>query len=221
MNQLRNFLAFAGLIVLLSANAITARGQTASGQHDAATVIMPKGHFKVERPADMVPDTAETVYRNIRAEMAAGYAVARMPGLRNYLGWQRYNKAPYRSATHGARYVNNYGNRLAREYGKFENSGRLREGATLVKDSFTATADGGVYPGPMFVMKKMPAGFNAASGDWRYSMILPDGSLFGETGGVNSESVQFCIGCHAARAQYDHLFFLPADYRLIPATAAQ
>lgn len=196
-------------------------GAGASGQEDRTTSIAPKGHFKVEMPADLMPEAAETVYRDIRAEMAARYALARMPDLRNYLGWRRYNRAPYRSATHGARYVNNYGNRLAGGYGAFEKSGPLPQGAILVKDSFTATADGGVYPGPMFVMKKMPAGFDPAGGDWRYSMILPDGSLFGETGGVNAERVEFCAGCHASRERYDFLFFVPEEYRLPPSAAQQ
>ena len=65
------------------------------------------------------------------------------------------------------------------------------------------------------------AGFNSESGDWRYSMIMPDGSLFGETGGVNAESVDFCIGCHATRSKYDHLFFLPEELRLKPIEIGQ
>lgn len=193
----------------------------ASGRQDGPIATVPKGHFKVERPADLFPNAAETVYQNIRVEMAAGYALARMPALRGYLGWRRYNKAPYRSATHGARYVNNYGNRLAEEYGRFEAAGALPAGAILVKDSFTATADGAIYPGPMFVMEKMPAGFSPASGDWRYTMIMPDGSVFGETRGVNADSVAFCVGCHATRAKHDHLFFLPEEYRLRPLDANQ
>jgi hypothetical protein len=195
--------------------------RVASGQEDGAMLARPKTHFKVERPADMFPNTAETVYQNIRAEMAAGYSLARMPDLRNYLSWRRFNKAPYRSATHGARYVNNYANRIGEGYGAFEQVGHLPEGSMLVKDSFTATADGGIYPGPMFVMKKMEAGFNPPGGDWRYSMIMPDGSLFGETKGVNPQSVAFCIGCHATRAATDHLFFLPQEYRLKPLDANQ
>ncbi len=208
--------------LLLVAGAVVAFGaDTASGQQDSATLAKPRTHFKVERPADLFPNTAETVYQNIRAEMAAGYALARMPKLRSYLSWRRFNRAPYRSATHGARYVNNYANRTGEGYGAFEQVDRLPEGSILVKDSFTATVDGGIYPGPMFVMEKMDVGFNPAGGDWRYRMIMPDGSLFGETNGVNSDSVAFCIGCHATRADTDHLFFLPEAYRLRPLDAKQ
>ena len=208
-------------IFLIAMLVVAVGGRAASGQQDAATLAKPKTHFKVERPADMFPNTAETVYQNIRAEMAAGYALARQPKLRSYLSWRRFNKAPYRSATHGARYVNNYANRAGQAYGGFEEAGILPAGSILVKDSFTATADGGIYPGPMFVMEKMQAGFNSQSGDWRYSMIMPDGSLFGETKGVNADAVQFCIGCHAGRQQYDHLFFLPEEFRLTPMATGQ
>lgn len=208
-------------IFLIAMLVVAVGGRVASGQQDAATLAKPKTHFKVERPADMFPNTAETVYQNIRAEMAAGYALARQPKLRSYLSWRRFNKAPYRSATHGARYVNNYANRAGQAYGGFEEAGILPASSILVKDSFTATADGGIYPGPMFVMEKMQAGFNSQSGDWRYAMIMPDGSLFGETKGVNADAVQFCIGCHATRERYDHLFFLPEEFRLMPIGAGQ
>ena len=209
------------LIATAVAVAIAVDGGPASGQQDGAAVTKPRTHFEVERPAEMFPNTAETVYQNIRAEMAAGYAPARMPDLRNFLSWRRFNKAPYRSATHGARYVNNYANKIGGAYEAFERAGILPVGSILVKDSCTATAAGSIYPGPMFVMEKMEAGFHSQSGDWRYSMIMPDGSLFGETRGVNSLSVDFCIGCHATRRQYDHLFFLPEEFRLTPIEAGR
>lgn len=196
-------------------------GRTASGERHGSGSITPKTHFKVERPADMFANTAETVYQQIRGEMAAGYSLSRMPGLRSYLQWRRYNKAPYRSATHGARYVNNYSNRAGEAYGRFEGAGVLPQGSILIKDSFTATAAGGIFPGPMFVMEKMESGFNPKSGDWRYTMIMPDGSVFGETKGISSENVAFCVGCHAARAKYDHLFFLPQEFRLKPLATGQ
>ena len=192
-----------------------------AADEQSANALRPKGHFKVERPANLFPNTAETIYQNIRVELAAGYAVARLGELRNYLSWRRYNSAPYRSATHGARYVNNYGNRLADAYGRFENAGPMPQGAVVLKDSFSATADGAIFPGPMFVMKKMQPGFKPESGDWRYSMVMPDGSLFGETNGVNSESVEFCVGCHAMQSARDHLFFVPENYRMKTFGAAQ
>ncbi len=190
-------------------------GDPASGgEHADAT--LPKAHFQVMRPADLLPNTAETIYQNIRGEIAAGYALARLPATRVYFAWRRFNKAPYRSATHGARYVNNYANRLGEAYGRFEDAEPMPKGAILVKDSFTATADSAYFAGPMFIMEKMEAGFNPDSGDWRDTMVMPDGSVFGETRGANAGNVAFCIGCHATRARTDHLYFLPTEYRLKP-----
>ena len=55
--------------------------------------------------------------------------------------------------------------------------------------------------------------FNYVSGDWRYTMVMPDGSLYGTTKGDGAERVEFCIGCHLARETQDHLFLVPEAYR--------
>lgn len=215
-------LTMLGVAVAILAGIAMLDGDPASGgEHPAAAANQPKAHFKVVRPADLMPNTAETIYQNIRGDMAAGYALARLPATRAYITWRRFNKAPYRSATHGARYVSNYANRLGEAYGLFEDAGPLPQGAILVKDSFTATADAAYFAGPIFIMEKMAAGFNRPSGDWRYTMVMPDGSVFGETNGTNAANVSFCIGCHATRASTDHLFFLPGEYRLKPLQAGQ
>ena len=110
--------------------------------------------------------------------------------------------------------MNNYGNHLAKAYGRYEKAGTLPQGSILAKDSFTVTADGQVYAGALFLMEKMAPGFNAASLDWRYTMILPDGAFFGETNGEGSEDVTYCIDCHAlAGDEQDHLFYIPDTYR--------
>ena len=60
--------------------------------------------------------------------MLAGYAKSKLmsdTGLSiagQYQGWALYNTQPYVSDTHGGRIVNNYGNRSAKAYGKFEHS---------------------------------------------------------------------------------------------------
>jgi hypothetical protein len=133
-----------------------------------------------------------------------------------YQGWERLNTMPYVSVTHGSRYVNNYpGPEAAAAYGKFEDIGTMPEGGRIAKDSFTVTPDGQIGVGPLFLMEKMAAGFNAASDDWRYTMIMPDGSLFGMTNGQSSQKVQFCAECHAIVAEdQDSLYFMPEEFRL-------
>jgi hypothetical protein len=175
----------------------------------------PKRHFKIDRPADLSGAAALTVYKRMIDDMTAGYRLSGDESAAAYRTWRRYNKTPFRSATHGQRFVNNYGNALAQAYGRYEQAGELPEGAVLAKDSFAVTARGDVYSGPLFLMEKMPRGFNPESRDWRYTMIMPDGSLFGRTKDEGSARVEFCITCHeTAGAENDHLFFMPENQRV-------
>lgn len=178
----------------------------------------PRRHLRVENPADLTPKDAEAIYAELLAGMAAGYGLNEAAAASDYSDWPRYNTAPYRSATHGQRFINNYANATAQAYGLFEDAGVLPVGSILAKDSFTVTSDGIVQPGPLFLMEKMPSGFSYVTGDWRYSMIMPDGSLFGETRGANDERVDYCIGCHLAASiqGFDHIFLVPEALRPEP-----
>ncbi|MBZ0216026.1 MAG: cytochrome P460 family protein, partial [Fimbriimonadaceae bacterium] len=173
----------------------------------------PRRHFRITNPNRLSNEEAEQLYADLRAEMAQAYGLADLAEIADYQSWTRYNTAPYRSAAHGNRYVNNYANNIARAYGNFERAGDLPAGAIVAKDNLTVTADGTVSPGALLVMEKMPAGFNFISGDWRYTMVMPDGSIFGTTNGEGSRREKFCITCHLAAEQHDHLFFVPEAYR--------
>ena len=200
-------------IALLAALAPAAA--TAQDSDDDAT--QPQGHFRVERPAELSDAEASTIYDRIRAASVAGYRLSGDRFAAAYVSWRRFNEAPYRSATHGRRFVNNYANEIAAAYGKHEDAGTLPVGSVLAKDSFAVTARGDVFTGPLFLMEKMPAGFDPEALDWRYSMIMPDGSLFGVTKGPDSGKVAFCVACHKeAGSRRDHLFFVPEKYRRPP-----
>lgn len=204
----------AAVAVLMAAGS-AAVARPALGQEEASDPAKPQRHFRVERPADLSDADALSVYSRILDDMVAGYRLSGDTTARDFRAWRRFNKAPYRSQTHGERFVNNYGNATAKAYGAYEKAGSLPVGSILAKDSFAVTSSGDVFTGPLFLMEKMPAGFNAASRDWRYSMIMPDGSLFGVTGGSGSARVEFCITCHqAAGDERDHLFFMPEAYRV-------
>ena len=175
----------------------------------------PTRHFRVERPADLADADALTIYDRILEDMVAGYRKSENAHAAAYHGWRRYNATPYLSATHGKRYLNNYANDTAKAYGNFEGAGTLPVGSVLAKDSFEVTDRGDVLTGPLSVMEKMPPGFNPEGRNWRYTMILADGTLFGTTNGEGSERVEFCMDCHiAAGDARDHLFFVPARRRV-------
>ena len=177
----------------------------------SGSVEQPRRHFRLRNPADLSLARAAEVYQIIRSALASGYEAAGYAPVSRYQQWRRFNSTPYPSATHGNHRLSNYANSLAAEdYG----SGRtMPAGSVLAKDSFAVTSSGEILLGPLFVMEKMPAGFNPGAGDWRYAMVMPDGSLFGETQGVGAERVEYCIGCHLATEQTDHLYFIPQQYR--------
>jgi hypothetical protein len=113
-----------------------------------------------------------------------------------FASYRLYSNQPYVSDTHGGRLVMNYANETGKAYGAYENAGTFPSGSKLAKPSFMVKGNGRASLGPLFIMEKMAAGFNADSDDWRYVMIMPNGSIFGTTNGKGSDKVEFCIGCH-------------------------
>ncbi len=165
--------------------------------------------------AELTDAEAVKVYDCLMKEMKAAYAKSDDATAVSYQAWPRYSRHAYVSGTHGNRYVQNYANATARAYGAYEKAGRMPAGSVLAKDSFAVTPNGKVSIGPLFIMEKMNAGFNSASGDWRYSMIMPNGAVFGATKGAGSKKVAFCAGCHISVApDVDSMFFLPEEYRV-------
>jgi hypothetical protein len=211
-------LVFVGVLVALIIAALLGlqaflTPRAPEGVAPAVGLAQPTRHFRVPNPARLSDADALSIYERIRDDMAAAYRLSREPVADRYYTWRRYNRAPYLSATHGDRYINNYANAEAGAYG--QGTGQMPAGAVLAKDSFTVTGQGDVFTGPLFLMEKMPAGFSVATRDWRYTMIMPDGSLFGTTDGEGSDRVEFCAGCHAmAGDAMDDLFFVPERYRV-------
>ena len=60
----------------------------------------------------------------------------------------------------------------------------------------------------------MPAGWNKASDDWKYSTVLPTGAIMGVTKGSNSKAMKFCYECNISVAEdKDSLLCLPVENR--------
>jgi hypothetical protein len=160
-------------------------------------------------------DEAKAAYECIKDDLVAAYAVSGLEVATAYVNWDNYSAAPYLSALHGSRYVNNLGNDAAASYAEWEAGGPMVPGGILVKDSMTISTTGKVGVGPLFLMEKMEAGWYPDSDDWKYSLITANGSVMGETKGANSKAMNFCIDCHLA-AERDHMFFLPEELRVNP-----
>ena len=173
----------------------------------------PRRHFRLRNPADLPPVQAENIYQIASPSLEKGYKISGHPTASEYRDWARFSTAPYLSATHGNKYINNFANDTARAYERFEDAGEMPVGSVIVKDSFSVTASHEILLGPLFLMEKMPAGFNEVSGDWKYTQIQPDGTVLGETNGEGSDAVRYCICCHAAVEEQDNLFYVPRRYR--------
>lgn len=179
-----------------------------------ADPFRPDGHFQMPDPAVLDPGMAEHLYGRRVDGMAKNYALSGVPAARLYRSWQRANRAPYRSATHGDRYVNNYVNGIAAErYGRLAEGEAMPVGSIIAKDAIAVDRQLRVFDGPLSIMEKMPEGYDFEARDWRYVLILPDGSIFADSSGLNQEGTDFCAACHqGAGDAADHLFFIPDPY---------
>jgi Cytochrome P460 len=187
-------------------------GISASAAISESTV--PDAHIAIENAAVLTKQDAARIYGDLMVRMRSGYAAAQLDIISNYQDWPRFNDAPYISATHGQRYVNSYANKMARDYATLTEGESLPAGSVLAKDSITVTDDDRIFPGALFVMEKLASGTHPQTADWRYVMVMPDGSLFGDTLGSRSQEMQYCHECHDAVASRDYTFFVPSEYRV-------
>ena len=126
-------------------------------------------------PAELTTAEANAVYDCLKGEMKSAYAKSGNKYAKIFLNWKNYAKQPYISGGHGQRYVLNYANEKASNYGKYENAGKMAPGAVTAKSSFTVNGKGQVSVGPLFLMKKHADGFNGNTHDWQYTLIMPNG----------------------------------------------
>jgi len=184
-----------------------------SAQSSDDQLLTPKSHITIENPKKLSAGEADKVYRTIIDELSGMYALSGDRVAKSYLNWRRYNNGPYLSSTHGNRYVNNYANNKAGDYAGSRKGVKAPVGAIYAKDSFTITKEGMVYGGALFLMEKLASGASPTTANWRYWMILPDGSLLGDSRGDSPEAVNFCHSCHKLVAKKDHLYFVPKSHR--------
>jgi hypothetical protein len=81
-------------------------------------------------------------------------------------------------------------------------NGEFQIGARFVEAHFEKSS--GAMPtaeasGPLFMMEKMPKGFDAENGDWKFVALSSTGEL------VAQGKIESCVGCHDDAA-HDHVF---------------
>lgn len=180
----------------------------------AARAQETSGHITIDNPGTLGEAGIRSVYERLAGQMRDGYGLSEFGFARDYVGWKRYNRVPYLSATHGNRYVNNFANAATEGYGVLKPGEAFAPGTVMAKDSFTVTKAGKVFAGALFVMEKLKSGASPKTADWRYVMIMPDGSLFGDSAGDSAGQIAYCHACHAQRADQDFVFFVPEAFRV-------
>ena len=107
----------------------------------------------------------------------------------------------------------------AENYLKYESFRRIPFGATIAKDSFAVDQSGAFMSGPLFIVEKLPVGFNSVSGDWRYTLIQPHGSVSVRTNGDHADKVAFYVSCHLAAGKKPPVLrterVLAVEYKLL------
>ena len=216
-------LAVVVLVNFDNVSAVTQEEETEEFQNQSARDATNQSrHFRMSHATELEPGESARIYDLIKGALAKGYATSGFVDADRYQSFPRYNDTPYVSSTHGNHYLNNYANAIAKNYGKFEQGIPLPVGSIIYKDSFAVTesrqnfsksSSRQIILGPLFVMRKMEKGFNSVTGDWQYIQIQPDGETLGMTGGEGAERVEYCIGCHLAREDLAHLYFVPKERR--------
>ena len=199
------------LAVLMSAALVFLLGAAAVGPahaQDCATNI-PKD--------DIDGPEAQRLYDCIADSLYEGYQGSGLPEAAAYKGWTHASTAPYLSATHGARFVNNLVNDTGRDaYLDYLDTGfKTPVGSIVAKESFTIDKAGNVKRGPLFFMEKVARGGLPETDDWKYALVLPNGKVMGVSGTETGPKVKFCHDCHESVLEsQDAMFYPPREYRV-------
>lgn len=125
-----------------------------------------------------------------------------------YGGWSRLDSGPFLSKIHGNRYVTVFANDRALTTSSAAPDAAIVSGVAMATPTFSLSEDGTLEPGPLFLLEKMPKGFNTKAGNWRYTIIGPEGDVIGVTKGQHDEEVNFCRECDRKSADAIYLALL-------------
>ena len=114
---------------------------------------------------------------------------------RDYMEWARRDAAPLQSPPHNDRYVAVYANERATTQSPFLSAGKPQQGAVIATPTFSVANDGAVSAGPLVLLEKMQRGFLTYAGNWRYTVIAPDGQIVAVSKSLNHDSLPFCKTC--------------------------
>lgn len=141
-------------------------------------------------------------YACLEALTAPAYDASGHVLVQRFSAWPRLTATPFFSDALGDRYgvVFANGRALGRESSDEHFDRGFPVGATLAVSTFTLSPDGLAEVGPLVLVEKMEPGFFALQGNWRYTMVEPDGRVAAVTRGANGEGVTICAECTHSQA---------------------
>ena len=117
----------------------------------------------------------------------------------DWRGWNKTAPIPYLSGEHRS-WATIYFDELAAKSSQSA-SGQFLPCAKIVKVHFTDASGSAIRK--LFLMTKMPAGFDPNHGDWWYGNY--DASV--GAGMIEQGNVEGCISCHQRASDLDYVFF--------------
>lgn len=199
----------------LAATLVAVAWAAAAPPASAAECLAPK-------PRDALgPAELRTFYDCIGEELAKGWARQKHPVAVAHRGWTQAAAYPSdESGAHGGRFLITWVNKTARAaYLAFAESGvAMPVGSILANESFDIQPGGAnqgkAIPGPLFIMQKVAKGRFEETGDWRYAVVTPAGSVWIDSETAGAELIKrTCHDCHGAAEGRDAMQYPVVDAR--------
>lgn len=165
-------------------------------------------------------DQLDDAYGCFEEQLLAGYGHSKHVLARIFGDWERDSYAPFMYDDVGERYLVVYGNDRATgdEETLWLDRG-LPVGATLAAAGFSVNDEGMLIAEPLMIYEKMTQGYIFGRGNWRQTMIAPNGDLMGVTKGPGEDTLTACSDCLARSA--DRMYLALMNDGIMPADAPE
>lgn len=166
------------------------------------------------------PEALDDAYDCFEEQLLAGYAKSKHVLARVFGDWDRSTYAPFQYDEIGSRYLVVYGNdRAVGEESTLWLDRDLPVGGTVAAAGFSISEDGKLIAEPLMIYEKMTQGYTFGRGNWRQTMIGPDGAIIGVTKGPGADALTVCQDCAAPSA--DRVYLALLNDGMMPANAPE
>ena len=165
----------------------------------------------------LTPAEARAAYDCMAPRLHAAYSQSGHALARIYPDFPIPVDSPYVAELLDGRYVQVHANdrALRRDLTLFLDRD-MQVGSILAAPSFTVGPDGILEPGPLTLIEKMGQAFTGPLGNYRYTLIEPDGTITGATNGYGGAQLTICSGCAAKES--DRFFLALLNGGAVPET---